>query len=58
MNSFGSKSTLQVGNKKYEIFRLQALEAKGLLPGPPSLQPPHPARKSVAAGRRQERNRE
>ena len=30
MNSFGSKSTLQVGDKKYEIFRLQALEAKGL----------------------------
>jgi aconitate hydratase len=30
MNSFASKSTLQVGDKKYEIFRLQALEAKGL----------------------------
>jgi aconitate hydratase len=30
MNSFGSKSTLKVGNKSYEIFRLQALEAKGL----------------------------
>src|ERR1700759_3934960 len=30
MNSFGSKSTLQVGNKSYEIFRLNALEAKGL----------------------------
>jgi aconitate hydratase len=30
MNSFGSKSTLKVGNKSYEIFRLNALEAKGL----------------------------
>ena len=30
MNSFGSKSTLKVGNKSYEIFRLAALEAKGL----------------------------
>ena len=30
MNSFGSQSTLKVGNKSFEIFRLQALEAKGL----------------------------
>src|SRR5450432_1321758 len=30
MNSFGSQSTLKVGNKSYEIFRLSALEAKGL----------------------------
>jgi hypothetical protein len=30
MNSFGSQSTLKVGNKSYEIFRLKALEAKGL----------------------------
>src|SRR5580692_8722729 len=30
MNSFGSQSTLKVGNKTYEIFRLKALEAKGL----------------------------
>ena len=29
MNSFGSQSTLKVGNKSYEIFRLSALEAKG-----------------------------
>jgi aconitate hydratase len=29
MNSFGSQSTLKVGNKTYEIFRLNALEAKG-----------------------------
>jgi aconitate hydratase len=29
MNSFGSQSTLKVGNKSYEIFRLHALEAKG-----------------------------
>jgi aconitate hydratase len=29
MNSFGSQSTLKVGNKSYEIFRLNALEAKG-----------------------------
>jgi aconitate hydratase len=29
MNSFGSQSTLKVGNKSYEIFRLDALEAKG-----------------------------
>jgi len=30
MNSFGSKSTLKVGNQSYEIFRIKALEAKGL----------------------------
>jgi aconitate hydratase len=30
MNSFASQSTLKVGNKSYEIFRLNALEAKGL----------------------------
>ncbi len=30
MNSFGSQSILKVGNKSYEIFRLKALEAKGL----------------------------
>ena len=30
MNSFGSQSTLKVGNKSYEIFRSSALEAKGL----------------------------
>ncbi|HET6216482.1 MAG TPA: aconitate hydratase AcnA [Acidobacteriaceae bacterium] len=30
MNSFGSQSTLKVGNKSYEIFRLNALEAKGI----------------------------
>ncbi len=30
MNSFGSQSILKVGSKSYEIFRLQALEAKGL----------------------------
>jgi aconitate hydratase len=30
MNSFGSQSILKVGNKSYEIFRLNALEAKGL----------------------------
>jgi aconitate hydratase len=29
MNSFGSQSTLKVGDKSYEIFRLNALEAKG-----------------------------
>jgi aconitate hydratase len=29
MNSFGSQSTLKVGNKSYEIFRLNALEEKG-----------------------------
>ena len=28
MNSFGSQSTLKVGNKSYEIFRLNALETK------------------------------
>jgi aconitate hydratase len=30
MNSFGSQSSLKVGEKTYEIFRLNALEAKGL----------------------------
>ncbi|MGC2398193.1 MAG: aconitate hydratase AcnA [Acidobacteriaceae bacterium] len=29
MNSFGSQSTLKVGNSSYEIFRLSALDAKG-----------------------------
>src|ERR1700723_1026798 len=29
MNSFGSQSTLKVGDKSYEIFRLNALEEKG-----------------------------
>src|SRR5579863_7724735 len=33
MNSFGSQSTLKVGDKSYEIFRLDALEAKGLSVG-------------------------
>src|SRR5258708_40202006 len=30
MNSFGSQPPRRVGNKSYEIFRLNALEAKGL----------------------------
>jgi aconitate hydratase len=30
MNSFGSKSTLKVGNNSYEIFRIKALEEKGI----------------------------
>ena len=30
MNSFGSKSTLKVGSKSYEIFRIKALEEKGM----------------------------
>jgi aconitate hydratase len=30
MNSFGSQSSLKVGNKSYEIFRLSALESKGI----------------------------
>jgi aconitate hydratase len=30
MNSFGSQSTLKAGGRSYEIFRLNALEAKGL----------------------------
>jgi aconitate hydratase len=30
MNSFGSQSSLKVGSKSYEIFRLDALETKGL----------------------------
>src|SRR4051812_3227889 len=29
MNSFGSRSTLRVGNKEYEIFRLDALDKAG-----------------------------
>jgi aconitate hydratase len=29
MNSFGSQSILKVGNRSYEIFRLNALETKG-----------------------------
>jgi aconitate hydratase len=28
MNSFGSKSTLEVGGKEYEVFRLKALETR------------------------------
>ncbi len=30
MNSFGSRDTLTVGGRKYEIFRLRALESAGL----------------------------
>ncbi len=30
MNSFGSRATLQSGGKSYEIYRLQALESKGI----------------------------
>jgi aconitate hydratase len=30
MNSFGSQSSLKVGNKSYEIFRLSALDSKGI----------------------------
>ena len=30
MNSFGSKSTLKVGSKSYEIFRIKAVEEKGI----------------------------
>src|SRR5580704_12860047 len=29
MNSFGSRSTLRVGSKQYEIYRLSAVEAHG-----------------------------
>ena len=30
MNSFGSRSALRVGSKEYEIFRLKALDEKGI----------------------------
>jgi aconitate hydratase len=30
MNSFGSRSVLRVGSKEYEIYRLQALDEKGI----------------------------
>jgi aconitate hydratase len=30
MNSFGSRSTLRVGDKEYEIFRLDALDKQGI----------------------------
>jgi aconitate hydratase len=33
MNSFGSRGSLDVGKKKFEIHRLSALEAAGLKPG-------------------------
>ena len=32
-NSFGSKSTLDVGKRKFEIHKLSALEKAGLAPG-------------------------
>ncbi len=32
-NSFGSRSTLKVGQREFEIFRLSALEKSGLRPG-------------------------
>ena len=32
-NSFGSRSTLKVGKREFEIFRLSALEKAGLSPG-------------------------
>ncbi len=28
-NSFGARSTLRVGDKEYEIYRLDALEGRG-----------------------------
>ena len=30
MNSFGSRSALRVGSKEYEIYRLKALDEKGI----------------------------
>ena len=30
VNSFGSKSTLKVGSKEYEIYRLDALDKQGI----------------------------
>ena len=30
VNSFNSKSTLKVGNKEYEIYRLDALDKQGI----------------------------
>src|SRR6202158_3441522 len=30
VNSFGSRSTLKVGNKEYEIYRLDALDKQGI----------------------------
>src|SRR3954470_10680720 len=33
MNSFGSRSTLDVGKRKFEIHKLSALEKAGLTPG-------------------------
>src|SRR5258705_3971389 len=30
MNSFGSRSVLRVGSKEYEIYRLKALDEKGI----------------------------
>src|SRR5947209_17322619 len=30
VNSFGSRSTLRVGNKDYEIYRLDALDKQGI----------------------------
>jgi len=32
MNSFGAKTTLQVGEDSYEIFRLDAVEGSDSLP--------------------------
>src|SRR5258705_10574541 len=29
-NSFGSRSTLKVGNKEYEIYRIDALDKQGI----------------------------
>ena len=33
VNSFGSRGTLEVGKRKFEIHRLAALEKAGLSPG-------------------------
>jgi len=30
LNSFNSRSTLKVGNKEYEIYRLDALDKQGI----------------------------
>ena len=32
MNSFGTRGTLDVGGRKYEIFRLRALAERGMDP--------------------------
>ena len=57
-DSFGAKSTLDVGGKAYEIYRLDAVTGDGLDVERPAVQPEGPAREPAAhRGRRRHHRR-